>query len=64
MACLRFRTCCDRRAWRLCVMAFDPAELPDDIDPLCRLITAERDELAAARAGLVANTLEIAKLKI
>jgi hypothetical protein len=45
-------------------MAFDPAELPDDIDPLCRLITAERDELAAARAGLVANTLEIAKLKV
>jgi hypothetical protein len=45
-------------------MAFDPAELPDDIDALCRLITAERDELAAARAGLVAKTLEIAKLKI
>jgi transposase len=45
-------------------MSFDPTELPQDVEALRRLIVAEREELAAARAGLLAKVLEIGKLKI
>ena len=38
--------------------------LPDDIEALRRLIAAEREELAAAKAGLLAKALEIEKLKL
>jgi transposase len=45
-------------------MSFDSTALPDDVEALHRLITAEREELAAARAGLMAKALEIEKLKL
>ncbi len=52
-------------------MRFDLANLPNDVDTLHRIIAsqaAERhtreDELAAAKAGLVAKALEIEKLKL
>ena len=45
-------------------MSFDPTALPDDVEALHRLIAAEREELAAARAGLMAKALEIEKLRI
>jgi transposase len=41
-----------------------PAELPDDIEALRRLVTMQAAELAAARAGLAAKALEIEKLKV
>jgi hypothetical protein len=40
-------------------MSFDPIALPDDVEALHRLIAVEREELAAARAGLMAKALEI-----
>jgi transposase len=45
-------------------MSFDSTALPDDVEALHRLIAVEREELAAARAGLMAKALEIEKLKI
>lgn len=45
-------------------MSFDPTALPDDVETLHRLIAAEREELAAARAGLLAKALEIETLKL
>ena len=39
-------------------------ELPPDVEALHRLIAAQGEELAAARAGLMAKALEIEKLKI
>jgi transposase len=52
-------------------MRFDLAHLPTDVDTLHRIIAmqaAEREaregELAAAKAGLLAKTLEIEKLKL
>src|SRR5690349_4227269 len=44
-------------------MSAEPA-LPDDVEALRRLIAAEREELAAAKAGLLAKALEIEKLKL
>jgi transposase len=41
-----------------------PTPLPDDIETLRRLVAAQAAELEAARAGLVAKTLEIERLKI
>jgi transposase len=45
-------------------MSFDPTALPDDVETLRRLIAAEREELAAARASLLAKALEIETLKL
>jgi transposase len=52
-------------------MAFDPADLPTDIDALHQIILAQaaeakarEAELAAAKAGLLANALEIEKYKL
>jgi transposase len=45
-------------------MSFDSTALPDDVEALHRLIAVEREELAAARAGLMAKALEIEKLRI
>jgi transposase len=45
-------------------MDVDSTALPEDIDALRRIIAAERQELAAAKAGLLAKALEIEKLKI
>jgi hypothetical protein len=39
------------------------ADLPDDIEALKALIIARDAELAAAKSGLVAKTLEAEKLK-
>ncbi|HEX4570140.1 MAG TPA: IS66 family transposase [Dongiaceae bacterium] len=45
-------------------MSFAPTALPNDVETLHRLIAAEREELAAARAGLLAKALEIETLKL
>jgi hypothetical protein len=52
-------------------MAFDPADLPTDIDALHQIILAQaaeaqarEAELAAAKAGLVEKALEIEKYKL
>ena len=42
-------------------MSFDSTALPDDVEALHRLIAVEREELAAARAGLMAKALESEK---
>src|SRR5712671_6975837 len=39
------------------------ADLPDDIEELKRRLIAREAELAAAKAGLIAKTLEAEKLK-
>ena len=44
-------------------MSFSPSSLPDDIAELKRLVASKDAELAAARNGLLAATLEIEKLK-
>jgi hypothetical protein len=52
-------------------MAFDPANLPTDIDALHQIILAQaaaaearEAELAAAKAGLLAKALEVEKYKL
>lgn len=45
-------------------MPIEGAVLPDDPEALRALIAAQAAELAAARAGLVAKTLEIETLKL
>jgi transposase len=45
-------------------MAFNPADLPTDIDALHQIVLAQEAELAVARAGLIAKALEIEKYKL
>jgi transposase len=52
-------------------MQLDPASLPDDVETLRRMMAAQaitlastQAELAAAKSGLIAKTLEIEKLKM